>query len=194
MYVHIGPYRRHIQASWFVGWLEKHLSEDRYDAVEGKLQNAINYIWNNRVKRKEKVIIHGYDAWNADGTLSLVILPLLREVERSKQGAPNVDDLDVPDELKSTSASPKKNDWDVDDNHFKRWDHVLKEMIWAFEQKCHPDGWDNQFYLGGNIVLREDGSIDTHDVRIDHEGMNKHQDRISNGLRLFGKYFECLWT
>lgn len=194
MYVKIGPYKRHVQASWFVGWLEQYMSEEKYDALEGRLQSVINYLWNNRQKRKEIVVVHGYDAWNADGTLSLIILPVLRKVQETKQGAPNVNDEDVPNELKSTFAPPKKNDWDVDENHFKRWDYVLNEMIWAFEQKCHPDGWDSQFYLGGEIIFNENGTIDTHNVKIDHEGMTKHQERISNGLRLFGKYFECLWT
>jgi hypothetical protein len=28
---------------------------------------------------------------------------------------------------------------------------------------------------------------------VDKEGLEKHQDRVDNGLRLFGKYYENLW-
>jgi hypothetical protein len=29
--------------------------------------------------------------------------------------------------------------------------------------------------------------------KVDREGMQAYQDRISNGFRLFGKYYEALW-
>jgi hypothetical protein len=29
---------------------------------------------------------------------------------------------------------------------------------------------------------------------IDYEGRKNHQDRITNGLRLFGKYYQSLWS
>jgi hypothetical protein len=35
------------------------------------------------------------------------------------------------------------------------------------------------------------GPNDTY--KCDYEGMKVVQQRISNGFRLFGKYYECLW-
>ena len=93
------------------------------------------------------VKIDRYDTWDMDKTLSPIILPMLKQLKETKQGAPNVDDEDVPEELKSTSAEPKENEWDTDSNHFKRWDYVLDEMIWAFEQLV-DDSWEDQYYTG----------------------------------------------
>ena len=120
--------------------------------------------------------IDRYDTWSMDHTLADIILPMLKQLNVEKHGAPFVDDEDVPDELKSTSAPPKKNEWDTDDNHFKRWDWVMNEMIYAFESKTKD--WDEAYYRG--------------DV-VDWDGMRAHQKRITNGYRLFGKYYEGLW-
>jgi hypothetical protein len=31
------------------------------------------------------------------------------------------------------------------------------------------------------------------DIKVDRVGLKKHEQRIDNGLRLFGKYFRSLW-
>jgi hypothetical protein len=150
------------------------------------------------------VKIDKYDTWSMDHTLSLIILPMLKQLKATKHGAPNVDDEDVPEELKSTSAPAKENEYDVDDNHFKRWDWILDEMIWAHEQK-NKDDWSDQFYTGvadyihveeqhekhGKVYRMEHGP--NHTQKVDWDGMKAHQDRIRNGMRLFGKYYEGLW-
>jgi hypothetical protein len=53
-----------------------------------------------------------------DHTLSHIVLPMLKQLKKDKHGSPLVDDEDVPEELRSTSAPAKENDWDIDDNHF----------------------------------------------------------------------------
>jgi len=148
----------------------------------------------------EFVKIDRYDTWNMDTTLSKIILPMLKQLQATKHGAPYVDDEDVPEELKSTSAPPRENAWDTDGNHFKRWDYVIGQMIWAFEQKnCD---WEEQFRSGDHDIIWEKdektgmsemkrGPNDTY--KCDYEGMTAHQAKISNGLRLFGKYYEGLW-
>ena len=160
----------------------------------------------------EYVKIDYYDTWSMDHTLAHMILPMLRQLKATKHGAPLVDDEDVPEGLglRSTEAGPKENEWDVDDNHFLRWDWVLAEMIYAFEKK-NQDDWTAEFHSGmpdmvwtpvdaeGNEVPRgehryfrmDQGANDTHVY--DEEGAKKVQDRISNGFRLFGKYYEGLW-
>jgi hypothetical protein len=94
------------------------------------------------------VKIDRWDSWNMDGTLSPIILPLLKQLQATKHGAPNVDDSDVPDELKSTSAPAKENEWDTDANHFKRWDWVMDELIWTFEQLQPDNDWEEQYTSG----------------------------------------------
>lgn len=151
-----------------------------------------------------------WDTWNMDHTLGLIALPMLKQLKATKHGAPFVDDEDVPDELKSTSASPKENEWDTDDNHFKRWDHVLDEMIFAFEHKL-DDSWQDEFRSGnidhvwkpvdvhGNDVPKKDakyfqmGEGPNHTYTCDYDGIAEVEKRIDNGFRLFGKYYRALW-
>ena len=142
--------------------------------------------------REEHVVIHQYDTWNMDHTLALIILPMLKQLKASTHGAPAVEFKDVPEELHpSAEEITGLYHGETDDNYFKRWDYVLDEMIWAFEQKCLDD-WESDYYKmkegagdgfpGGYKLVWED-----------LEGRKAHQERISNGFRLFGKYYENLW-
>jgi hypothetical protein len=152
------------------------------------------------------VKIDRYDTWSMDHTLADIILPMLKQLRESKHGAPFVDDEDVPEELKSTSAPVKENEWDTDDNHFKRWDWVLDEMIFSFECK-NDDSWEEKFRSGkmdkktvackwddnGKATMYEWIDGPNHTYKCDYEGMKVVQKRITNGFRLFGKYYEGLW-
>ena len=89
--------------------------------------------------RFDYVKIDRWDTWSMDHTLAHIILPMLKQLKKDKHGAPFTNDKDVPKELKSTSAKPKENEWDTDEFHFQRWDYILDEMIWAFEQKINDD-------------------------------------------------------
>ena len=155
-------------------------------------------------KRKQRIYIKidRHDTWSMDSTLALIILPMLKQLRATKHGAPGVDDEDVPEELRSISAEPKENEWDIDSNHFKRWDWVMEQMIWSFAQKLDIDH-DAQFYSGTHDVqfIKSNeypyhsemvrGPNDT--FKIDMEGLEKHEARIQNGFRLFGKYYQGLW-
>ena len=154
------------------------------------------------------VKIDRYDTWNMDHTLADIILPMLRQLQTSKHGAPNVDDNDVPKGLgvRSTEAPPKENEWDTDGNWFKRWDWVLAEMIFAFEHKA-DDSWQDAFSSGTSdfrsvacewdadgkptLFRLEDGP--NHTYTCDYEGMKRVEKRIQNGFVLFGKYYQALW-
>lgn len=144
-----------------------------------------------------------WDTWNMDSTLALIILPMLKQLHAAKHGAPCVDDEDVPEELKSTSAPAKENEWDTDDNHFKRWDWVMEELIWTFEQ-LHPDtDWMDQYCSGehdivwekcvDNPELHEMKDGPKHTFKMDHDAIKLHDERIARGLKLFGKYYRGLW-
>jgi len=156
--------------------------------------------------RIEYVKIDRHDTWSMDHTLANIILPMLKQLRDNKHGAPNVDDEDVPEELKSTSAPSKENEWDIDDNHFKRWDWVLDEMIFAFEHK-NDDTWQEAFTSGvidnksvacewdenGKAKMFKMVDGPNHTYKCDYEGMKVVEDRIQNGFRLFGKYYQNLW-
>jgi hypothetical protein len=152
------------------------------------------------------VKIDRYDTWSMDHTLADIILPMLKQLQEKKHGGPFVDDEDVPEELKSTSAPPKENEWDTDENWFKRWDWVMNEMIFAFECKV-DNSWEDKFHSGihdtkivatkwdenGKATMFQlvDGPNNT--FQCDYEGKKEVLKRISNGYRLFGKYYEGLW-
>ena len=152
-------------------------------------------------ERTVKIKIDKWDTWSMDDTLAMIIVPMLKQLKATTHGAPFVDDEDVPDRLKSTAVAPKENEWDTDDNHFKRWDWILGEMIWAFE-RIEKDDWQEEFYSGSPRMLSKklengmsevlkDESPDA--FKVDFEGMKKIEDRIKNGTRLFGKYYQNLW-
>ena len=144
-------------------------------------------------KQKTKIRIDRYDTWSMDSTLAPVILPMLVQLKATKHGAPNVDPKDVPKELRPTAEWKKayEGDGTTDPKYFDRWDWVLDEMIWAFEQKCRDD-WEDD-YCGDYIEDQKNGPMAGSFEWIDHEGRAAHQDRMSNGFRLFGKYYENLW-
>lgn len=174
------------------------------------ISRAIQWVW-DRVDRKiDYVKIDRWDTWSMDHTLGQIALPMLKQLKATKHGSPFVDDEDVPEELKSTSAPPKENEWDTDDNHHKRWDWVMDEMIFAFEHKL-DDSWQDAYRSGthdikwipvdkdGNEVPKGEhkhyemgkGPNDTY--KCDYEGMKVVETRIQNGFRLFGKYYQGLW-
>jgi len=128
---------------------------------------------------------------------------MLRQLRKDKHGAPFTDDADVPERLRSTTKAAirsKKNTWDTDCNHFKRWDWIMDEMIWAFEQLCNDDH-DAKFFSGESDIEWEKNDDGTSTMKrgpkdtrkFDRKGYTKHQERISNGTRLFGKYYQALW-
>jgi hypothetical protein len=129
-----------------------------------------------------------------DHTLADIILPMLKQLKETKQGAPYTEDSDVPEYLRSYMAQPKENEWDTDSLHFMRWDWILAEMIWAFEQKTDDDA-DSKFFDHSEVDRSaKPWDSDSHkQVKYDREGHQKWQDRKANGFRLFGKYYENLW-
>lgn len=149
------------------------------------------------------VKIDRWDAWSFQHTLAPIILPMLKELKRVKHGAGYVSDEDVPYGLRSFNAPPKENDWDTDDFHFMRHDWLLDELIWTFEQ-LHPyNDWESLYHWGEHDIkwvpcsdregfcTMEFGP--NHTAGWDQEAWRNHQDRIDNGCRLFGKYFQGLW-
>ena len=231
MKVKIGPYRSWIGpyqiAEALCFWVPKTV-EDEYgnkdkpqwvhnfgtwlSGGEGKdscLQKLCLWIESKR-KRTIKVKIDNYDTWSMCDTLAHIILPMLKQLKEIKHGAACVDDEDVPEEIRSTNAPPKEQEYDTDEHFFKRWDYVLDEMIFAFEHKI-DDSWEDAYRSGvidhiwipvdkeGNEVPKEDAKFSmmkdgpNHTYKCDYEGMKVVHDRMQNGFRLFGKYYQNLW-
>jgi len=217
MKVYFGPYKNwvgpHQIAKTILFWMDR--DDDRvynFGELLDKIPGLTKFcLWVEKHRqRRIHVRIDKYDTWSMDHTLAYIILPMLKQLKDTKHGSPLVEDDDVPDEFKSTSAPPKKDEWDVDDNHFKRWDWVLDEMIFAFECKLN-DSWDDEFWTGewgkSEFVETDEEHLNpltnkmekmytmtnTGNRTCDWEARQKVQNRITNGFRLFGKYYENLW-
>ena len=157
----------------------------------------------SKKERTIKVHIDRWDTWSMDHTLAYIILPMLKQLKETKHGGPFVDLKDVPKELHGKKLTKKQKDnGEVDDKHFDRWDWVLDEMIFAFETKAGSlQDWEEQFEAGISDIQwkkLEDGNSQmvygpNHTAKTDWEGRKAYQERISNGFRLFGKYYEALW-
>jgi hypothetical protein len=147
------------------------------------------------------VKIDTWDAWSLDHTLSPIILPILKELKRIKHGAPHIDDEDVPPKLRANRDARYKSNVDpdlhkisddVDKKFFERFDYILDEMIWTFEQ-LSMDDHEGQFYDHSKSKKIKDINKSVRAIKIDKVGLRKHNERIDNGLRLFGKYYRTLW-
>ena len=154
--------------------------------------------WLSRVRRILNpeirwVKIDRYDTWSMDSTLAHIIHPMLVQLKATKHGAPHTDDDDVPEELRSTSAEPRENEWDIDSHHFARWDWILDEIIWAFAQQLQDDDESEFFDHSNSHELGGDFNQRLANIKVDHAGLTAHQARKANGFRLFGKYYQNLW-
>jgi len=157
------------------------------------ISHAIKWVLDLVHPEVNYVKIDRWDSWSMDHTLSPIILPMLKQLQATKHGAPFVDDEDVPEHLRSTAAEPKENEWDTDSNHFLRWDWALAEMIWAFEQKINDDS-ESQFFDHSECSGEPIWDPESYKkVKYDKEGHTTWQARKANGFRLFGKYYEALW-
>jgi len=163
------------------GWVDWPVEYTPFEARLEKLEdciqslyNIVNWLYFDRIKRTVKVRIDPWDTWGMDDTLSVIVLPMLKQLKESKCGAPFVELEDVPATLHAPKDWLEKynKDGETDPNFFKRWDWVLDEMIFAFEHKAHEDP----------VYMRYEG-----------EEQLRVQERINNGFLLFGKYFESLW-
>ena len=222
MKIYIGPYRNRINWPWRIKdwyfakrfgrfnydydesdytWFD-HVVDKCIDGISVPINKYINEPWLDKRERKVKVRIDNYDVWSADHTLALIIHPILIKLKNTKHGSPLVDDEDVPEHLRSTSAPPKENEWDTDDNLEARWNWVLDEMIWTFEQGTKDDYNDSMFYSGevdwafekdSDSKLSRVMNGPNHTFEVDREGQKAHYDRIKNGLRLFAKHYFALW-
>ncbi len=209
MKVIIGPYKNWIGpyqiADFLFGRPERYVDDSERTwrhrwserlgdwLAETPLKSLCEWIDSHR-SRQVYVRIDKYDTWSMDHTLAHIVLPMLKQLLLTKHGAPCVDDEDVPLALRSTAPGARDgcDEWDVDHNHFVRWDWVLVEMIWAFEQQLQEDA-ESQFFDHSDVPKGTAIQDAIGKIKVDSEGHLAWQKRKSNGYRLFGKYYEALW-
>jgi hypothetical protein len=116
----------------------------------------------------EYVRIDDGDAYSMAWTLSKIITPMLRVLQRNKHGVPGVFASDIgTHDMQGVFAF-------IDDDECERalksggerWNAVLDEMIWAFQAV-------------------QDGVFDQN---------SPEAARAQRGIELFAKYYRNLWT
>jgi hypothetical protein len=212
MKVNIGPYKEYFTThglkcdylewaygdDWFKVKPEDYIWNDRIvagvlDCIQAVILNPINKFR----KRKVKIKYDKYDTWSLDHTLALIILPGLKQLKATNHGHPSVDYSDLP------------YDWLKDASREDQWEWIMDEMIWAFNEITNDYPGEEIFHIGDTDLswtnvnaqgeedpegsyLRMDLGPD-HNRRVDFEGRKAYDDRIHNGLMLFGKYYRNLW-
>tara|TARA_B100001059_G_C17313398_1_gene323075 strand:- start:99 stop:485 length:387 start_codon:yes stop_codon:yes gene_type:complete len=113
---------------------------------------------------KEVIQIHDYDTWSMDHTLSRIIYPMLVKFKADAMSFPTtLDQNDVPYFLQLKEGLSEEAEFDI---YEKQWEWVLNEMIYAFDLVSNCE---------------------------DSYPPLEENERMQNGLELFGKYFRHLW-
>lgn len=221
MKVYLSKYRNHWISPYTIlekvfFWREIDYDEPLID----KLSNILNPFCVGLQKvldfvhpKIDYVKIDYWDTWSMDTTLSPIILPMLKQLKETKHGSGYIDLEDVPENLRYTTTEDydaqstfdfynEEGSQKIECDIHVRYDWVLDEMIWAFEQLNNED-WEDQYWIRKPEIdftkHEEDEGKEVKPVRwkvkgeCDWDGRQKHQERINNGLRLFGKYYSSLW-
>jgi hypothetical protein len=193
-------FRYKVQSRWQVKDDQIDRWDRAFEKVTDKLQDFFNATVNqiqDRRKPKIKVRVDYWDVWSADHTLAVIILPVLHRLKTDKHGSPFVDLEDVPEHLHPTEPAGPENGY-TDNTIHERWEWVLNEMIWAFEQIVDDDH-DCKFF--DHSAARQYETENPNDlmghinlIKVEREGLRAHHERITRGTTLFGKYYRALWT
>lgn len=137
------------------------------------------------------VKIDNQDTWSMDHTLAHVIVPMLKQLKATKHGSPMTDLEDTPEHLHPKVAPGPHNNYDDETVH-ERWNWVMNEMIWAFEQELVEDG-ESKFHDHSGVDNSAGLNTQIGQIKTDWAGLREYQERKANGFRLFGKYYQGLW-
>jgi hypothetical protein len=195
MKVHIGPYTNYIGpyqiAEKIFFWLDRQGiwadDDPRFERWDyracDKLGDWLDKSWvakicewvDSKNQRKIKVRIDKHDTWSMDHTLALIVHPMLVQLRDTNHGYFFPDPEDVPHIGRGDGTDFGHSDTKAKE----RYDWIMDELVWTFGAIVDEDG-DLQFYDKETHVW-------------DIEGRKAHDERISNGLRLFGRYYRALW-
>ena len=161
-----------------------------------------------RDHRKINIEIDPSDVWSMDSTLSLIILPLLLEYKEQMSlhgGVPSDCLVDVggdPNDSQLSFVFYTETYQDGVELGAIAWEEIIDKMIWAFQQIALTD-YESKYHTLVNpappaksptTTLKDSFENYTKRYDYDHAGRVLHDERIQEGLNLFGKYFRALWN
>lgn len=164
-------------------------------------------------ERKMNIQIDKWDTYSMDHTLSVIILPLLLQLKDSKMGVPSEFVNSIGHDLDGNYYFDFINEDSnaVFDAGCKKWDEVLDKMIWSFQQIVFGD-YDDAYHHGkfefdwqktkpmiNPLTGKMESMSEMKDKNpnghwYDHVGHQLHEERIQEGLNLFGKHYRDLWS
>lgn len=210
-----GPYHLFEPAEKLLIKLGAH-EDDAYDIVHAIVKHIPekpfrvfhdfrkNLPWNKHVIEIDK-----WDTWSMDGTLAPIIIPMLKQLKETKHGVP-YDFAHVGGESWDSQLSFDWYEADVDklfDEHAeRRWNEVMDKMIWSFEEiakSSESEGFSEDYWEPMTeeeiIATMEKHNSVYKDIlakpsyKINREKLDAYNERMQEGLELFGKYFRNLW-
>ena len=162
--------------------------------------------------RRINIEIDSFDTWGLDHTLALIILPALIQLKATKHGVPNefVDRIGGDMDRNFCFDFIKEDENEVFDRLCENWNTALDKMIWSFQQLSIDDEYDNKYHHGKmdlgwkpiqitnpttGVVEEMYEMVDKNPNQhwYDYVGHRLHEERIQEGLELFGKHFRDLW-
>ncbi len=105
MKINIGNYKQRIGPYHIADFLEYFAILERDRDWLGEwlsttwVDKFCTWIYSKR-ERKIDVKIDYWDVWDADTTLAIIILPILKRLRKTKHGTPLVEPSDVPEHLR----------------------------------------------------------------------------------------------
>lgn len=164
-------------------------------------------------ERRIDVEIDKWDTYGMDHTASLIILPLLLQLKDSKMGVPNEFVERVGGDMDSNMVFDfiTEDENEVFDKLCDKWTETIDKMIWSFQQIV-DENYDSKYHHGKMDIGWEKtpkqypnpvtGQLEYMYQMVDknpgkhwydYVGHHLHEERIQEGLELFGKYYRNLW-
>lgn len=165
------------------------------------------------IYRKIKIQIEKHDTYNLDSTLAKVIYPALLQLKQTMHGVPNeFAEVGGEDYLDQKCFDFYTDDrQEMFEKRCKDWNEILDKMIWSFQQLSEENyselyhhgepkyDWVKTDRLYPNpITGKMEATFQMVDKNpeehwYDHVGHLLHEERIQEGIDLFGKYYRNLW-
>lgn len=188
----------HNETVWKFGeWLAQNK-----DGSPSKLTKFCEWIYSKQ-KRTVKVKIDNFDYWNAHNTASMILYPLLKMLKEKTHSTFFVKDEDAPEFISSKNAF-ECGDGVWDSNSTARYQWVMNEILFALECDQPDNNWEDKYTIQAAEIdwtkYPEDEGKTSVPVRwkvegkYDWAGRQAQQDRINNGFRLLGVYYQSMWS
>ena len=172
---------------------------DIYWGVKGNCLNA--EFWLISVYQRIKYGFPLVEVWNFDSYMAKWALPRLKHLRISKNGYP-CGVISGNDENQLRFDFYKKSEQEVEDEAKAKWDIILDKIIWSFEnldnwpEPIKPPNYDERYRVEERGGIEGNGGLEfvsIDDRKWDWAPVNKHQEKIQEGLDLFAKHYQNLW-